>query len=717
MDQQIIKGIEDSLTNRGNELLRSQAEFQRLLSNLPSDYVSTQSGPNYGLVLQMIAEEYARQRTLQTRDYDDARWDRADVDFLFQNLGHRLHDLEERTSFFPEITYDEQYRDFLLGLHAAVLNGARTSSLEAAAEAATGLTGEIIEFFKLIPPRMDPSSFDVSDRNYWKFQATPTDTASLALVYLGLLFVGRLIKPAHTLFDVSLQLPNIRRVGLRDGCCAILGVNGKLQASTILKSRLKSESEVFEDCVINRRKVRAKVTAVYNAGTGIVEIGGVPVLVTADTVFSDIDGIYTDVSELLIGDVVEVSGFLIDVPISLEGFIMQEKISDHAVCVSPKWRLEQYKYRSYRVCQTDNIECRAVDNETVIWADFPTRREFIIHAGGPLARLDDGATCDICYQTALNGIQLVTVMHDDGGGAVELDVDFVDPYTGRVVLDADAPAGDTVVSYRYWHGTPILGLHYDTDGLTYDQDLPCSAFMTISDHPGTDQEVDYIFSLGDGPNYEEILYLNDPADFLNDEDVVLAPGNVSGVQTLPAEIFCQQPWQPAEPTYIVHYSGFQHAHSSCYDTPNMHFDDGVDHTYRHKLDDFNVIDSRGHDLALQEAELPEEVFEALINDQVQRIGTILVPWTQDFRNGVNRVFQSEVFAPSFSDVLNSASAYLNQQNVELNDGVRVAVYEYLQELYTCLIAFTRFTDIDTEDRCRLVPKARACRSMTYYSIN
>lgn len=712
-ERQQIAGVADSLTTRSNELVRSQAELRRLLGNLPSDYAATENGANYARILQMVAEEYARHRSLQNRLYDDIRWERADVEVLYQNLGHRLHDLDDRTAFFPDIAFDEDYRRFLIGVLHAVLRGSTAAGLVAGVAAATGLTATIQEFFRWLPPRQEPSLFDVSDRNYWKISVAPATTADFALIYRGLQFIGRLIKPAHTLFDVNLRLPATRRVGLRDGCYARLGVDGYLRATHIIKSRLRAADEAMDTGVVGGRRMRGLVTGTYQAGPMQVEVGGVTVQVTAMTVFADIDGEYASVAELQIGDVVEVQGFVVDTPITLDGFIPQDKRSDQAVCVGHRWRLEQYRYRTYRICRTDRVECRAVDNETVEWANFPTRQEFYLRQL-PLADLAD---CAICYQTTTGGQTLVTVTHDDGvNPPVDLPVNFVDPYSGRVMLAVPAPAGGTTrVSYRYWHGTPVVGMQWDADGFTWDQDRDCGPFIAIWDVSPTTVEAAYNYSFGDGPNVEELLYLNGPQSLLNDE-VVLAPGNVSGVQTLAVEVTCQQPWTQDEPSYVVHYTGFLHAHSTCWDTPNFAWDEGMNRPLRHRWDDYNVIDSRGFDLAVQEATLPEAAFAALVQDQVQRIGTILVPWTQDFVNGVNRVFQREVFVPGYGDLLNSAHAFLNQQGVVLNDAQTVRVREYLQDMYTALIAFTRFTSIDTENRCRLVPRARACRSVTYYFV-
>lgn len=590
-DQQIILGVENTLAIKRSEALRARNEFERLKSILPSDYTSIECGPNYTQFLHLLASEYARTRSMADEVYGDGRYSTTRLEYLFQNLGHRLHALGERHSFFPDIEYDEDYRRFLLALLSAVLNGATADSLLGAAKAATQLDEITLrEYFKLIPPKQDPSLFDISYRNMWDYTVViPPGTTNIAFIYLGLLFVGRLIKPGHTLFDVKLQLPGNRILEFDAGCCQDLGANGYLQASTITKSRAVSEEEEFQDCVIDTRHMRAKVTGTYQAGPMTLEVGGVTVQVTTDTIFSDIDGIYTTVSDLQIGDVVEIDGFTFDFPLD-DGFPILSKIEPTAICVRKNWRLEQYKYRSYRVCRSDQLECYQIQNEVVNFANFPTRREFYVE-NYPMA--DDSNECEICYQTPFNGKTLVSVVHDDLISTITpLEVDFVDPYTGRVVLVADAPAGGEVrVDYRYWKGQPILGLHYDTDGLLYDQNVNCESHYTIYDHPSPEEEMDYCYFLGDGPYINNAFILNDDVDsLLNDPDSPLM-GDGDGVFTAPCIIFCQLPYQPDEPDYCVHYSGFQHAHSTLYDTPNFEYDNPS--AYRHHYDDYWVIDSRG----------------------------------------------------------------------------------------------------------------------------
>lgn len=715
VNKQIIRGIPDGLSNRIQELERTRNEFARLLNNLPSDYVSEIAGSNYSLFLRMFAEEYARLRSLLDAVYLDGRYKDTRVEYLYQNLGHRLHALDSRINFFPDLEYDEDYRRFVLALLYAVLNGARVDSLLNAGASASGLDSallELIEFFKRIPPRQDPSPFNVSDRNFWRFKVTlPPPPINLGVIYLGLLFVGRLIKPAHTLFDVQLLFPDTINPEFERGCCQILAPAGYLRASRVKKSRFVSPDETFDNCVRNGRKIRAKVTQVYDAGPpATIEVGGVTVQITPNTIFQDIDNIYTSVLDLQIDDIVEIDGFTFDYPLTLDGFTVQEKLAPTAICVRNKWKLEEYRYRSYRICRQDQLECYQVQNEVVNWANFPTRREFIVQHY-PLASND--SECNICYQTIDNGKTVVGVFLDDGVTVTPLDVLFVDPYTGRVVLAADAPptpSGTVVrVDYRYWKGQPILGMVFDSDGLLYDQNVNCESQYSIFDHLPNDEFGDFEYSLGDGPNIQQALFLNDDEDLLNEEDDLLNGG--PGVTSKFTTLHCQLPHTEPEPTFKVDYSGFQVAHSTLYDTDSAVFDEPS--AYRNKFDDYNVIGSRGFDILKQEEFTPQEVLDSIVADQEHRVGTILVPWTQDWCNGVNRIFQRETFVPEFSDLLNSMFSFLNTTNLELNDAITKRVRDFAKDLYTCLIAFTRFTEINEgEGFCTLRPKSRMCFGIT-----
>lgn len=682
-------GVFDSLALRNLELQRVASEFRRLMRSVPSDYISSVDGPNYARFLKMFAEEYARVRSMMDGVWSDVRWDQTRVEYLYQNLGHRIHDIDQQTSFLPEITYDSNYRSFLLAILFASLRGSTPESLGEAVEAATGYEGEILEFFRLIQPYVESSGpYDETYRNFFRFIVdVPASEINIQTITEGLEFVGQLIKPAHADFDIAVRILFNVEVESNAGCCTEVGPTGVMRAGLVTKSRLKEANEQFSDCVRNGRTMRGQVTGTYTLAAsplighpeldGYIEVEGQVIWTYPSTNFVDIDGVYTGLGDLQVGDIVEIVGFIFESPLTSDGFTIQTKIEDTAVCVRNRWRLEDHFYVSYRGCPINEAECVLVEEVEIDNATFDPFRYQFFTPHLPLAVPPD---CDICYQPGGLGGPHTLIQVWDQATMTPLDVQFVDPYTGRVVLVNPAPVGTIIATYYYWK-YPVVGLVSDTDGLYSDMNDACGVLTAVTDLPYEDDGA---------PGGMEYWWLDSGT-------------GLPVFQLQPA--FCQTPYEDIESSFRIHYSGFFYPHSSCADTMNLQ-SDRTDVPYRHRLDDYNVISSRGYDILQLEGTTPESVILTLIQDQQFLLGTVLVPFTQDFVNGINRIFENWQFIPSLSSFMTYAFHYLTSSSLKLTYGELEMVREYMQNLYTALIAFSYKTE--EIDGCTRKPRTRVC---------
>jgi len=658
-------------------------ELANLMAVLPSDYISRVMGPNYTLFMLLYAEEYAKIRDEATKVEGDAVWSSARFEFLYQNLGHRLHDIDARHSFFPPVDYDGEYREFLINLQNSLLAGATAEALKTAGSAATNLTADVVELFEFIQtdPTQPAGNYDASDRNSWRYTVDVSSSPiSLELLYKGFLFAGGLAKPAHSTFTVQLQNPSELDLQHDAGCYWELGPTGYLMAGFVTKSRPKAPDEEYDVGVVNGRHIRGVVTSAPAAGS-FTMYNNVEIRYDGDTIFSDIDGIYTLITEIQVGDVVEVEGFVEDIPLDSEGYPIATKIHPTSHCVRSKWRLEQYDYIHTRDCPANWAELREVIDEIVAPTSWGTE-EFYVRML-PIAT-EDGEVCFHSPNLASNPVQVV---HDDLMGTITpLLVLYVNPYTGRVLLDGPPPIGGEIrATYHYWDRQPVVGMHYDVDGLDLDMHEDCAPFYTVLDEI-PEEEVD---------DFNYYYDYNASAVVVTTEEV---------------PVFCQDiVLLEDEANYHVRYTGFQHAHSSCLDTPNMNYDfvEGP----RNRLDDYHVVDSR-HWSVVDAETSPSDAFQVLMEDQEQLLGTVLVPWTQDFENGLNRVFSREVILVSLSDLLNNATSLLNTDTLELNAAETETQRKYVQDLYTCLIAWTNF--LYPDDPCTPRSRTRVCDHGWYF---
>src|SRR5690606_33407829 len=118
---------------------------------------------------------------------------------------------------------------------------------------------------------------------------------------------------------------------------------------------------------------------------------------------------------------------------------------------------------------------------------------------------------------------------------------------------------------------PIIGAHFDTDGIHFDQDVLCEPFYSIFDNPATDYDEAFSVAVGDGPNIFNAFVLNDVDSLLNN---LPDPLNGEGpLTTRPTLIFEQVPYIPLPPVYKVNYHGYHIADSTLFDTGYAVFDD------------------------------------------------------------------------------------------------------------------------------------------------
>lgn len=186
-------------------LLSKTLEVEKDLRNiLPSNYLSSITGPNYTIALRAYAIEFARIRLaiedLQNDSYFASTTygsDRADL--AYQKLGSLLAlDKDLKLSIFSS----QEFCQFVLSLVEIFFGGSTPANIKSGIETFVGESNVVTISENFLDARDPFSAYDISDQFGFRVDFELTDNISQHFqdINIKLDFLLKLIKPAHTLF-------------------------------------------------------------------------------------------------------------------------------------------------------------------------------------------------------------------------------------------------------------------------------------------------------------------------------------------------------------------------------------------------------------------------------------------------------------------------------------------------------------------------------------
>lgn len=206
-----VKGLffQDSKPARVDLIIEETRRLAAMFEGLDSNYRAQIPSSKYGVLLRAIANELAQLILSGKKIGDDRDLDLLRGEVAYQVLGHRL--LTVDPIFFPVVRSDTEFRKFLKALLLVILRGSTLPALDAGAATLTGpIDTETEELIAFVNNRDIVSAYDISDQHMWHFildmdaileSGVPFDeTFNLSILLQGLEFIGKLLKPAHTLF-------------------------------------------------------------------------------------------------------------------------------------------------------------------------------------------------------------------------------------------------------------------------------------------------------------------------------------------------------------------------------------------------------------------------------------------------------------------------------------------------------------------------------------
>ena len=264
----------------------------------------------------------------------------------------------------------------------------------------------------------------------------------------------------------------------------------------------------------------------------------------------------------------------------------------------------------------------------------------------------------------------------------------VDPFKGIILVDALIQPGQSVALNYCTCCRPAYCLITDFDPATTDAYGDCpETWVTDCGEVEIRESVETVIEDGLG----HLLILNAEASLITSPEALLQGEIIQGfsIQTVDTPVF--RGVQVRESRKIIYnYSGFELANTSPMDDL-FRFNTDTVTPVRNETDDAHVFDSLGRSQELVGVGPPDFHFHALASTQILRAGSPLVPWTQDFIDSINRVFLLPLtpFIPSLTAFLNDLDRLLNEQSLEVGEGDITKTRNYLQDLYSTVIEFTR----------------------------
>lgn len=179
---------------------------QTLLNVLPSNYISTIGSTNYGIALRSYAVEFAKIKLaledIQADGYiasEAYASQRADI--VYQNLGSLLAiDRDLNLTIFSS----QEFHQFLLSLVEIFFGGATPANIKKGIEIFVNEDNVATILENFLDARGPNSVFDISDQFGFRvdFELTENITTNFTDIGVKLDFLIRLIKPAHTLYQL-----------------------------------------------------------------------------------------------------------------------------------------------------------------------------------------------------------------------------------------------------------------------------------------------------------------------------------------------------------------------------------------------------------------------------------------------------------------------------------------------------------------------------------
>jgi hypothetical protein len=188
-------------------LIETVQEFEKSLQNvLPSNYISTIGATNYGIALRAYAIEFAKIKIaledIQADGYISSEaYASQRADILYQKLGSLLA-IERDLNL--TIFSSQEFYNFLLALIEIFFGGSTPANIKKGIEQFVNEedVAEVLENF--LDARNPTSAFDISDQFGFRinFELTDNIAANFTDIGIKLDFLIRLIKPAHTLYQL-----------------------------------------------------------------------------------------------------------------------------------------------------------------------------------------------------------------------------------------------------------------------------------------------------------------------------------------------------------------------------------------------------------------------------------------------------------------------------------------------------------------------------------
>lgn len=178
----------------------------QFLKVLPSNYVSTITGPFYTLRFQAAAEQLAAFQITAQEVFKDSDYAFTRPEFLWQVLGVLVFPGGTDQSGIPRVDGDVAYRDFLRKMVLLLLRGATPSAVEEGAGLLTEADVTLLERF--LEARQPGSEFTIDDQFFFDIlveeaggTAFPPEDPFVLQENVRLILEA--LKPAHTLYGYS----------------------------------------------------------------------------------------------------------------------------------------------------------------------------------------------------------------------------------------------------------------------------------------------------------------------------------------------------------------------------------------------------------------------------------------------------------------------------------------------------------------------------------
>jgi hypothetical protein len=181
-------------------LQRAQTIFTTLLSFLPSNYISTVSGPSYTVELKCVAVELARLELALEDVATDLDYRTTRPEFLYAMVGYFCF----LNGKLPDLGFDDvEFRSFFLNLLKIYFQGSIPTSIKDAVELFIADGVVVTENYILI--RKGATGYDISDEFGFQVDINqgnnqfPPDVFRIEAALSQIIDV---IRPAHTLYRI-----------------------------------------------------------------------------------------------------------------------------------------------------------------------------------------------------------------------------------------------------------------------------------------------------------------------------------------------------------------------------------------------------------------------------------------------------------------------------------------------------------------------------------